>query len=117
MVHLCSGYVIHNYLLGPRVVLDPISSSYPVLLRRHTRYCSIYVAGNVTVGEDTVHPLLPVVPVVVRQVAPFREPIYCRVFLSTYQSNGWIVGSRWIGSRWVGSQWVSLSTTRRHIIV
>src|ERR1700677_4834698 len=84
MVHLCRGYVIHNYLLGPRVVLVPIPGSYSILLRRPSGNCAINVAGYVTVGEDVVHPLLPVVPVVVRQVASLREPIDSHIFLSTY---------------------------------
>src|ERR1700676_4518051 len=84
MVHLCRGYVIHNYLLGPRVILGPIPGSYSILLRCHTGNCAIYVAGYVTVGKDTVHPLLPVVPVVVRQVASLRESIDSRIFFSAY---------------------------------
>src|ERR1700683_5517357 len=84
MVHLCRGYVIHNYLLGPRVVLVPIPSSYSILLRHHSGNCAINVAGYVTVGEDAVHLFLPVVPVVVRQVASLWEPIDSGIFLSTY---------------------------------
>ena len=84
MVHLCSGHIIHNYLLGPRVVLDSIPGSYTILLRCHSRDCAINVANNVTVGEDVVHPLLPVVPVVVCQVASLREPIDSCIVLSAY---------------------------------
>src|ERR1700683_4324776 len=80
MVHLCRGYVIHNYLLGPRVVLVPIPGSYSILLRHHSGNCAVNIAGYVTVGEDVVHPFLPVVPVVIRQVASLREPIDSRIF-------------------------------------
>src|SRR5882762_6224148 len=113
MVHLCSGYIIHNYLLGPRIVLDPISGSYTILLRRHLKDCAINVAGNIAVGKDTVHLLLPVIPVVVCQVASLWEPINSRIFLSTYQGNGRVVCRRIIGRGIVGqgiipSQWVTL---------
>ena len=84
MVHLCSGYIVHNYLLGPRIVLDPVSGSYTILLRCHPKDCAIDVAGNIAVGKDAVHPLLPVVPVVVCQVASLQESINSRIFLSTY---------------------------------
>src|SRR6202050_3995319 len=84
MVHLCRGYIIHNYLLGPRVVLVPIPGSYSILLRRHSGNCAINVASYITVGEDAVHLLLPVIPVVVRQVASLWKPIDSRIFLSTY---------------------------------
>src|SRR5882762_5341949 len=113
MVHLCGGYIIHNYLPGPRIVLDPISGSYTILLRRHPKDCAIDVAGNMAVGKDSVHPLLPVVPVVVRQVASLREPINSRIFLGMYQGNGRVVCWRIIGWGIVGrgiipSQWVTL---------
>src|SRR6202051_2055356 len=84
MVHLCGGYIVHNYLLGPRIVLDPVSGSYAILLRCHLKDCAIDVASNIAVGKNMVHPLLPVVPIAIRQVASLREPINSRIFLSTY---------------------------------
>src|SRR6267378_4352799 len=46
MVHLCSGCIVHNYLLGPRIVLDPICGSYTILLRCHPKDCAIDITGG-----------------------------------------------------------------------
>src|ERR1700720_3849800 len=82
MVYLCGGHIVHNYLLGPSVILDPISGSYSILLWRHTLDCTINIASNVTANKNVVHLLLPVILIVVCQVTSLRELANSHIFFS-----------------------------------
>src|SRR6202040_1360404 len=113
MVHLCSGHIVHNYLLSPSVILGPVSGSYSILLWRHTLNCTINVSSNITASKYAVHPLLPVIPIIICQVASLRDPINSCIFFGTYQHHSWIVGWGIIGQRVVdqgiiSSQWITL---------
>src|SRR3984957_567825 len=101
MVHLCSGHIVHNYLLSPSVILDPVSGSYSILLWRHTLNCTVNVPSNIAASKYAVHPLLPVIP------------INSCIFFGTYQRHSWIVGRGIIGQRVVDrgiifSRWITL---------
>ena len=87
VVHLCTGHIVHNNLLGPGVVSDPISGSYSILLWRHTLDRAIDIASNIAANKYAVHLLLPIIPIIVSQMASFREPINCRI-VCTDQSYG-----------------------------
>jgi len=83
VVHLCSGYIIHNYLLAQESFLIQFLAPIPSWSGATQKDRAVNVASISPIGKDTVHTLFPIIPVVVRQWLRSGSLFYGHIFFST----------------------------------